>query len=171
MKTQDTGMLLLCLFSYPVPQKQKQEMKLWIPREKVENRLKLQIIPSLIDFFTHSPSPKQPSYTENPSSRAWRSTDHCTATYMKEELFITWLFPEVRVPFPQHIKATAVRIVSFFSWRSGAEWFNWPITDSFAGKLPHLEFYKMTMFQEEWGTVRSIYEFYKRLQSGENRWV
>lgn len=67
-------------------------MKLWIPKEKVANRLKLQIISSLhyfsslplsqtANFFTLKILPKQVKGI----------THYCTMTYKKKEMFIALL--------------------------------------------------------------------------------
>lgn len=94
-------------------------MKLWIPREKAENRLKLQIVSSLFNFFSLHFSQTTTSFTlKILPTKVKEITDYCTITAIKEEVFIalpTCYFQKYRFNFYNSIKATINRIVFLLS--------------------------------------------------------
>lgn len=112
-------------------------MKLWIPKEKVANRLKLQIISSL-HYFSSLPLSQTANffYTENPSKTGQRDHTLLHHDLQKEgnvHCFVNMLSPEIH--FHCSIKSRLIRIVFLLSWCSGREWFSRPINNSFKWKL------------------------------------
>lgn len=64
-------------------------MKLWIPREKAENRLKLHIVSSLLNFFSLHFSQTTTSFTlKILPTKVKEITDYCTITAIKEEVLM-----------------------------------------------------------------------------------